>query len=151
MKYKFVVTVTLDRPYINMKPAVLSTLRTEHGKESRRKMQYQKDEKEVFADAGIVLTEIVDERILRSQTIDCNGVLLTKISDKIFEFETARHDNLAIANREAVDMLDTATDCLESQGYIITDTEKTKCESEKCELKGKKENLEQFSELAQNS
>jgi len=145
--HKIILDVTLFEPFVNKKPAILSKLSI-HGKESIRKMEYQPDEKEVFAEAGISLSVTVDERIVMSRTIDCDGVTLTKTNDKQFKAETPRYQTPELANREAVNMLVNINQYMESNGYLIDKIIKTKCKSGKIEVKGSKENVTEWCDVS---
>lgn len=147
IKHKIIMDITLLEPYINKKPAITSKL-TIRGKESIKKMSYQPDEKEVFAEAGIRLVETVDIRIVRSTTIDCDGVTLTKTNDKQFRAETPKYQTPELANREAVNMIDTIMAFMESQGNRVDTILKTKCKSGKIEVQGQKENVTGWCETA---
>lgn len=141
IQHKIILDITLLDPFVNKQPGIVSTLRSPNGKESIRKMKYQPDEKEVFADAGISLQEVLDERILLSRTIDCGGVSLAKIDDKQFRAETPKYQTPELANRDAVNMLETISQFMESNGHIIDKIIKTKCKSGKIEVTGQKESV----------
>ncbi len=144
--HKIILDVTLLQPFVNKQAAILSKL-TFKDKESNKKMKYQRDEKEVFAEAGIILSETVDDRILLSRTVDCNGTILIKITDKQFRAETPKYQTPELANREALNILQIITNYMESNNYTIVNVVKTKCKSGRMELNGQKENMTEWCEI----